>query len=89
MIAIWTVLSTISNTRRLNPSLLVVGVGMLCFAFSDSAYAYLTAVNAYSGSNLIDVGWVAGYLVIGLCVTGLMRFIDIRIGGAALRKTPA
>ena len=30
-----------------------------------------------------------GYLVIGLCVTGLMRFVDIRIGGAALRKTPA
>ncbi|MGX1787899.1 amino acid ABC transporter permease [Bosea sp. NPDC055332] len=27
-----------------------------------------------------------GYLVIGLCVTGLMRFIDGRIGGAALRK---
>lgn len=28
-----------------------------------------------------------GYLVIGLCVTALMHFIDSRIGGAALRKT--
>ncbi|WNJ93072.1 amino acid ABC transporter permease [Bosea sp. 685] len=27
-----------------------------------------------------------GYLVIGLCVTGLMRLIDDRVGGAALRK---
>ncbi|QEL23796.1 amino acid ABC transporter permease [Bosea sp. F3-2] len=27
-----------------------------------------------------------GYLVIGLCATGLMRLIDSRIGGAALRK---
>lgn len=27
-----------------------------------------------------------GYLVIGLCVTALMRFIDDRIGGSALRK---
>lgn len=27
-----------------------------------------------------------GYLVIGLCVTLMMRFIDNRIGGAALRK---
>jgi glutamate/aspartate transport system permease protein len=27
-----------------------------------------------------------GYLVIGLCVTGLMRLIDDKVGGAALRK---
>ena len=27
-----------------------------------------------------------GYLVIGLCVTALMRFIDGRIGGSALRR---
>jgi len=27
-----------------------------------------------------------GYLVIGLCVTGLMRLIDGKVGGAALRK---
>jgi PAS domain S-box-containing protein len=60
------VLSTLSNARRLNPALLIVGAGMLCFAFSDSTYAYLTAVNQYSGSNPIDVGWVAGYLLIGL-----------------------
>jgi len=30
-----------------------------------------------------------GYLVIGLCATGLMRLIDNRIGGAALRKANA
>ena len=30
-----------------------------------------------------------GYLVIGLCATGLMRLIDNRIGGAALRKATA
>ncbi|TMC13285.1 MAG: hypothetical protein E6J41_00865 [Chloroflexi bacterium] len=66
VVTVAVVLSTISTARHLNPALLVVGAGLICFSFSDSAYAYLTAVGAYSGSNVIDVGWVAGYLLLGL-----------------------
>ena len=44
--------------------LLVVGVGVT--AISDSGFAYLSAATTYSGTNVIDVGYWAGYLLIGL-----------------------
>ena len=39
----------------------------------------------FQGFEAFTVATV-GYLVIGLCVTGLMRLIDDKVGGAALRK---
>jgi diguanylate cyclase len=50
--------------RRLSLGLLMAGV--VAFAVSDSAFAYLTEVNAYSGGSLLDTGWVAGYLLVAL-----------------------
>jgi hypothetical protein len=40
--------------------------GLLAMVLSDSTYAYLTEVASYSTGNLLDVGWVAGYLAIAL-----------------------
>ncbi len=40
--------------------------GLLLMALSDSAYTYLTTTQSYATGNLIDVGWIAAYLVIGL-----------------------
>jgi hypothetical protein len=40
--------------------------GLLAMALSDSAYAYLAEVQDYATGNLIDAGWIAGYLCIGL-----------------------
>lgn len=41
---------------------------LLALAFSDSVYTYLTEVASYSttSANLIDVGWIAAYLGIGI-----------------------
>jgi glutamate/aspartate transport system permease protein len=39
----------------------------------------------FQGLEAFTVATV-GYLAIGLCVTGLMRLIDNKVGGAALRK---
>ena len=46
--------------------LLLVVAGLFANLLSDSAFAYLTAGNAYGKMQLIDTGWVAGYLLIAL-----------------------
>jgi hypothetical protein len=35
-------------------------------AVSDSTYAYLVEVGRYSTGNLVDIGWVVGYLAIAV-----------------------
>jgi diguanylate cyclase (GGDEF)-like protein len=52
------------TAQRLTLGLLAAGVGLM--AVSDSGFAYLTATNAYHAGNLIDVGWLAAFLVLGL-----------------------
>jgi hypothetical protein len=47
-------------------SLILVMIGIVCFAVSDSAFSYLTEVNNYGIGSFLDTGWVAGYLLIGL-----------------------
>ncbi len=44
----------------------LVMAGVVAFAISDSAFAYLTEVNTYSGGSYLDTGWVAGYFLIAL-----------------------
>ncbi len=44
----------------------LVMAGVVAFAISDSAFAYLTEVNNYNGGSYLDTGWVAGYLLIAL-----------------------
>ena len=46
--------------------LLLVTAGLFASLLSDSALAYLTAGNTYGKVQLIDTGWVAGYLLIAL-----------------------
>jgi diguanylate cyclase (GGDEF)-like protein/PAS domain S-box-containing protein len=53
-----------ARTMRL-PLLLVVA-GLFANLVSDSAFAYLTTVKSYGSAQLIDTGWVAGYLLLAL-----------------------
>ena len=46
--------------------LLLVVAGLFATLLSDSAFAYLTAGNTNGKVQLIDTGWVAGYLLIAL-----------------------
>ncbi|MGV0992781.1 MAG: putative bifunctional diguanylate cyclase/phosphodiesterase [Mycobacterium sp.] len=49
--------------------LTLLAVAMFCLALSDSAFVYLTAKNQYSSGNAIDIGWVAGLLLITVAAT--------------------
>jgi hypothetical protein len=52
--------------RRGRASLGLVMAGIVAFAIADSAFAYMTELNNYSNGTILDAGWVAGYLLIGL-----------------------
>ena len=64
------VLSVRSMTATGRRPLLWVLVGLLAMAVSDSTYAYLVEVGRYSTGNLVDVGWVVGYLAIAVGASG-------------------
>ena len=52
--------------RPVRVHLALVMAGVVAFAVADSSFTYLTEINSYSGGNMLDTGWVAGYLLIGL-----------------------
>jgi PAS domain S-box-containing protein len=47
-------------------AVLLVAAGFGALAFSDSALAYLTSLGSFGAGSLIDAGWVAGFLLVGL-----------------------
>ncbi len=60
------VLSVRSMTATGRRPLLWALAGLFAMAVSDSTSAYLTEVGRYATGNLIDVGWVVGYLAIAV-----------------------
>ena len=42
----------------------LIGFGIVCLSFADTAFVYLTTTDAYSSGNPIDAGWFIGYLLI-------------------------
>ena len=63
------VLSVRAITATGRRPLLWVLVGLFAMAVSDSTYAYLVEVGRYSTGNVIDAGWVLGYLAIAVGAT--------------------
>ncbi|HEX6489468.1 MAG TPA: EAL domain-containing protein [Candidatus Dormibacteraeota bacterium] len=59
------VLTVIAHSGRVERPLLLIAAGICCLALSDSTFAYLTAQASFK-TNVTDVGWVLGYLLIGL-----------------------
>jgi diguanylate cyclase (GGDEF)-like protein len=58
------VLARARTGQRTTLTLLTAGIVLI--ALSDSGFAYLTAHNAYKTASLIDLGWAAGLLLIGV-----------------------
>ena len=54
---------TLSEGR--GPILLIIG-GLGSIAVADSTFAYLQAQATFGSGNVVDIGWVAGYLMVGL-----------------------
>jgi diguanylate cyclase (GGDEF)-like protein len=46
--------------------LALIGAGLLAWAVADSGFAVLITKGTYATGNLIDLGWVIGYLLIAL-----------------------
>src|SRR5207248_7337058 len=65
-IAVMALLLVSRTARSIRLPLLLVAAGVSANLLSDSAFAYLTTPHAYVPAQLIDAGWVAGYLLIGL-----------------------
>jgi signal transduction histidine kinase len=67
-VVILTILLSISTRSRrgtrLPFALVLAGLGSL--ALADSSFSYLTSSNTYATGNLIDLGWLGGFLLIGL-----------------------
>ena len=54
-----------TEQQRGRMALLLAGIA--CYSIADSAFAYLTAEGAFGTvGNVIDTGWFAGFLLIGL-----------------------
>jgi len=51
-----------TGTQRLAVTLLTLGLA--CMAVADSGYAYLSAQRDYASGDVIDIGWVAGLLLL-------------------------
>lgn len=68
VIVFFIVLAILGFTGDDRLSLWCLLAGLMAMALSDSSYTYYTEVANYSSAsaNLIDAGWVAGYLGIGL-----------------------
>ncbi len=47
-------------------SLGLLGAGIMLMALADSGFVYLAATGAYHSGSLIDLGWLAGFAVLGL-----------------------
>jgi diguanylate cyclase (GGDEF)-like protein len=47
-------------------TLVMLSVGVVLMALSDSAFAYLTAHGMYFSGHVIDIGWAAAFLTFGM-----------------------
>jgi diguanylate cyclase (GGDEF)-like protein len=48
------------------PALVLLSAGMVGLAIADSLFMYQTSTNSYSSGALLDAGWFAGFLAIGV-----------------------
>lgn len=46
--------------------LALLTLGVLCYFGADGAYNYLEALGRYASGSVLDVGWIAGYLLMAL-----------------------
>jgi len=60
----------LARAGRADPGLWLIGAGVLALGVSDSAFAALAATGGYD-TGLLDLGWIGGFLLIGLA--GLCR----------------
>jgi PAS domain S-box-containing protein len=79
------ILAVLKGTPRRRARLILILAGFAAIAFSDAAYAILSAKGTYAASSdLLDTGWVAGYALIALA-----PLCPIRAGEQVSEEGPA
>ncbi|TMF44007.1 MAG: PAS domain-containing sensor histidine kinase [Chloroflexi bacterium] len=77
--------AVLRSTRRRRGRLLLLLGGFTTIAFSDGAYAILTASSSYHAKvDLYDIGWVSGFILIALA-----PIWPLPAGGDAEEEPPA
>jgi diguanylate cyclase (GGDEF)-like protein len=71
------VLARARTGRRTTVAMLTVAV--ILMALSDSAFAYLTAHDAYRSGHLLDIGWAAAFLTFGMAALVSRRVPEIAV----------
>jgi PAS domain S-box-containing protein len=56
--------------------------GLAAISLSDSTFAYLTAHNQYTAGDVVDSGWVVGYLMIALAALWPISDVGTRVRNA-------
>ncbi len=64
VVLVMVALTLLSQTRQVNPALLMVTLGILAGAFGDSVFAYLSAKGLYRTSYVVETGYFAASLLI-------------------------
>jgi diguanylate cyclase (GGDEF)-like protein len=61
LVIMWTRTTAVSRAP-----IVMLGLGLGLIAISDSTFAYLQAQGSFGSGSVVDLGWVAGYLVVAL-----------------------
>jgi diguanylate cyclase (GGDEF)-like protein len=54
------------NGGRPSPFFAVLGLGLIAFVASDLAFAYLSLNDEFGTGTILDLGWMAGYLLLAI-----------------------
>lgn len=60
----------VRHPRHRYGSLPTLALGITSLAVADSAFWYDTTVRGHHGANLADIGWFAGFIIVGLAASG-------------------
>lgn len=60
-------------------ALTILTVGILCMVLSDSAFAYLSVRDDYASGSPIEIGWVAGLLLIAVATVAAREGADVPV----------
>jgi PAS domain S-box-containing protein len=66
LVATMVILAIRRATHRQRGRMLLLLGGLSANALSDSTFAYLSANGAYNAGDVLDTGWVVGYLLVAL-----------------------
>jgi diguanylate cyclase len=74
------VLARTHTGQRATMTLLTAGIAAI--ALSDSGFVYLIAHNDYVSGSVIDLGWLAGLLLLGVAALVRVRTLETGLGAA-------